>query len=110
MGRMVCCDEVEDAVAKGQLEAGAVALGPERRVYAVESVERRDDMVCQREVVGCRVGGDVGPVPEEADEGGRKSRGDVGYVHPGPRLGGEDESRRCGGIFRARRGAWDSGE
>ena len=77
VGRVVCRDEVEDAVANGQLEAGAVVLGPERRVDAVESVEGRDEIFCQSHVVGCRVGGDVGPAPEEADEGGREGCGDV---------------------------------
>src|SRR5215211_6662568 len=110
VGSVVCRDEVEDAVAKGQPEACAVVLGPERGVDAVESVEGRDEIFCQSQVVGCGVGGDIGPVPEKPNEGGRKGRGDVGYMHLRPRLGGENEGRRRGGIFRAGRGAWDSGE
>src|SRR5919106_2264519 len=51
VGRVVGRDEVEDTVAKELLEAGAVSLGPERRVDAVESVERGDEMLGQRQVV-----------------------------------------------------------
>src|SRR5215211_9363767 len=100
---MVRRHEVEDTVAQGPLDAVAVAVGPERRVYAVEPVEGGDEVFRQREVVGRRVGGDVGPASEEADEGGREGRGDVGYVHLRPGLGGEDEGRRRGRILRAGR-------
>src|ERR671916_2617313 len=42
VGSVVCCDEVEDAVAKGQLEAGAVALGPEWRGWGGEGGRGRE--------------------------------------------------------------------
>src|SRR5215211_9546806 len=105
MGRVVRCDEVEDAVAQGPLDAITVAVGPERWVDAIQSVEGGDEIFRQREMVGRRVGGDVGPVPEEADEGGREVRGVVGYMHLRRRLGGEDEGRRRGRILRTGRGA-----
>src|SRR5918995_621813 len=110
VGRVVCRNEVEDAVAKGQLEVRAVVLGPERWVDAVESVESRDEIFCQSQVVGSGVGADVGPVPEKSDQGGREGCGDVSYVHPGPCLCGEDEGRHSGYVLRTGRGAWNSGE
>src|SRR5919107_639856 len=102
--RVVRRDEVEDAVAQGPLDAAAVVVGPERRVGPGESVAGRNGIISQREVVGCRVGGDVGPVFEEADEGGRKGRGYVGYVHLRPRLCCEDEGSRRGRVLGAGRG------
>src|SRR5215212_8333731 len=110
VGRVIRRDEIEDAFAQGPLDAASVALWSERRVDAIESFERGDEIFRQREVVGCRVGGDVGTAVEEADEGGREGRGDVGYVHLRPGLGGEDEGRRRGRILRAGRGARKSRE
>src|SRR5215211_326083 len=110
VGRVIRRDEIEDAFAQSPLDAASVALWPERRVDAIESFERGDEIFRQREVVGCRVSGDVGPVLEEAHEGGREGSGDVGYVHLRSCLGGEDEGRRRGGVLRAGRGAGEAGE
>src|SRR5215207_2553372 len=105
--RMIRSHEVDAAIPQGRFDAIAVVIRPERGVDPVEPVQRRDEFVCQREVVRRGVRGHVGPVFEKSDQGCREGRRDVGYVDLRTRLRRQDEGRCGGRVFRA---CWRSGE
>src|SRR5918994_960762 len=110
VGRVVRSHEVEDTFAQRRLDATTVGGGPQWRIDAVESVQGRDQIVRQGEMVWCGVRGHVGPVLEEADEVGREGRGDVGYVNLRSRLRSQDEGRRGRRVLRAGRGTGEPRE
>src|SRR5215212_531190 len=110
MRRVIRGHEVQDAVPQGRLDAVAVVIGPERGVDPVEPVQRRNQIVRQREVMRRGVRGYVGSASEKSYQRCRESGGDVGYVDLRPSLRRQDEGRRGGRVFRACRRSGQAGE
>lgn len=108
--RVIRGDEIEHAASESVPHSVPIPTRSKRRIHPVKPVERRDELVGEREMMRRRVGGNVALPLEEADEGRRKFGAHVGDVSLRPRLGGEDEARRRRDVLRARGDAGESGE